>query len=538
MSKFCTKCGKQLSDDSLFCSACGSKQDEVVTNPQEVELEIITPQTPQPKNVVQQSNSVQYETTQTNFSPQNNKSSKLFSNSPYSTPTIVKQFLLCLLSLVMLITVFLPVKTISAEYNDEEINVGITPIDSIVFLFDSFSSLSSNEIQDSNLYDSMLDDVEELQDILSDNDNELNAESRALFSKAVKKFARLAMMSEDFQTTVILVVMGILSVVYIVFSVLFLLYSVLKLLGILNIIKNKVYPKTYGFAGIMFAIFIGLQTAFSIDSASFINNSSLNNVEMITGFGTTLGIIAYSVIFTLLIAISCFWQKSLKGFNPVKDILVAVASILIIVLSLGPVFNAEVKTIFSGNNDKKTAQVEIYNDVYTDMTTTDDLYDLQKTFEDSTKKEVTDYINNRMSSFKWYSARDVRNGKANEIIYPMITSSYFMILGDIGFTISNLSPILITLISVLAAYVLALVLIRFISNENNVGIQKRVNTFTLISIIIYNIINIALLITVNAFFTTYCKNTFTLSLSVGNILTILVAIILKCIDSKRNQQQQ
>ena len=25
MSKFCTKCGKELTDDSLFCSACGSK---------------------------------------------------------------------------------------------------------------------------------------------------------------------------------------------------------------------------------------------------------------------------------------------------------------------------------------------------------------------------------------------------------------------------------------------------------------------------------------------------------------------------------
>ncbi len=118
MSKFCTKCGKQLSDDSLFCSACGSKQEPVIneeTQTKSIENEISPTTTPK--------------------SPVSN----FLSNTPYTLSTIIKQFLLCLLSLVMVITIFLPVKSMTIDYNGDEVELGITPIDSIIFTLDSFS---------------------------------------------------------------------------------------------------------------------------------------------------------------------------------------------------------------------------------------------------------------------------------------------------------------------------------------------------------------------------------------------------------------
>ncbi len=533
MSKFCTKCGKLLSDDSLFCSACGKKQEEVVDQSQEIQLEIFTPQTNEVESPSSQTNSVQFETVQASVSAQSDNKSKLFSKSPYSTPTIIKQFLICLLSIIMFLTVFLPVKTVVAEYDNDEVKVGITPIDSIVFLFDSFSSLSADEIKDTDLYDSLIDDAEELMDELADNDGELNNKSRALFAKIVKKYARLSIMSENYKPAVMLFVIAIFSLFYIIVSLLFLIYSVLKLLNVLIVINKKVYPKTYGLAGIVFASFIGLYTAFSIDSASFTSGISLYDFEIVTGAGVILGMIAFALIFTSLIAIRFFCQKSLKVFNPVKSVLTAVVSILLIILCLGPTFSAEVKTTFSGESNKKTVSVDVYADVYNSMVSTDDLYDLQETFEDLTKSQVTEYIEHQLSKFERYTAREVKKGEANDMIFPMITWSYFMTLGDFGFVISNLAPILVTLINFASAYVLTLVLISFMSNDNDENGQKRAKTFALISMILYTLLNMALVIVVNSFYSTFMKNTFTLSLSITNIFALIVAIILKCIDIKR-----
>ncbi len=41
--KFCSNCGKQLNDDAMFCSGCGSKQ---VAAPTTLHLSITTTQRP------------------------------------------------------------------------------------------------------------------------------------------------------------------------------------------------------------------------------------------------------------------------------------------------------------------------------------------------------------------------------------------------------------------------------------------------------------------------------------------------------------
>ena len=49
MPKFCTKCGKELIPNAIFCSSCGTKLDEVPQQPQSQPQQVVTqPQTAQP----------------------------------------------------------------------------------------------------------------------------------------------------------------------------------------------------------------------------------------------------------------------------------------------------------------------------------------------------------------------------------------------------------------------------------------------------------------------------------------------------------
>ncbi|MBR2322629.1 MAG: zinc-ribbon domain-containing protein [Clostridia bacterium] len=514
MSKFCTKCGKELTDDSSFCSACGSKQEPVIneeTQTKSIENEILPTTTPK--------------------SPVSN----FLSNTPSTLSTIIKQFLLCLLSLIMFINIFLPVKSITIDYNDEKVELGITPIDSIIFTVDSFSSLSSEEIEDSKLYESLLDDTEALNEELQDNDGEFNEESTALFNSAVKKTARLLFMSEDYETNIFLISEGIISVVYIVVSVLFLVYSILKLLNYLGILNNKVYPKTYGLSGFTLAIFIGLYTLFSVEDFSIINVFLGNKLDVEMGVGSILGFISFGIIYAVIISIRFFFQKRLKPFNVIKSIVTLVTSILLILLCFGPAFNVEIKTQFSDASTKKTAIVEIYNGVYTDMKVKDEYKELLEDFEDATEDEISDGLEALLYRLSFYSKRDVTKGKANSIIYDIIKKSYYIQLEDFGFNISSITPIILTLINISVGYLISLILIRFMTNDYDVHAESRTKTLVLFFIILYTILNLVLILSVNSFFDTYLKNKFMLSLSIANIFALIVAVFIKFTDNLFNK---
>ncbi len=514
MSKFCTKCGKELTDESLFCSACGTKQEPAINEEQQTNLieNKILPNTT-PKSTV----------------------SNFLSNTQYTIPTIIKQFLLCLLSLVMVITIFLPVKSMTIDYNGDEVELGITPIDSIIFTVDSFSSLSSEDIQDSKLYESLLDDKEALDEALQDYDGEFNNDSTALFNSAVKKTARLLFMSEDYETNIFLVLEGIISVAYIVVSALFLIYAILKLLNYLGVINNKIYPKTYGLSGFMLAIFIGLYTVFSIEDLSIINVFLGDNLDVEMGAGSTLGFISFGIIYAVIISIRYFFQKSLKPFNVIKSIVTLVTSILLILLCFGPAFNTEIKATFSDSSTKKTAIVEIYNDVYIDMKVNDEYDELLENFEDATEEEIAESFERLLNRISYYSKREVTKGKANSIIYDIIKKSYYLQLEDFGFIISSITPIILTLISISAGYLISLILIRLMTNDYDVHAESRTKSLMLFFTILYTILNVVLILAVNNFFDTYLKYKFTLLLSTANIFALIVAIIIKLTDKLFNK---
>ena len=505
MSKFCTKCGKELTDDSLFCSACGTKQEPAINEEQQtnpIENKILPNTTPK--------------STLSNF----------LSNTQYTIPTIIKQFLLCLLSLVMVITIFLPVKSMTIDYDGDEVEFGITPIDSIIYTVDSFSSLSS---EDSKLYESLLDDKEALDEALQDNDGEFNNDSTALFNSAVKKTTRLLFMSEDYETNIFLVLEGIISVAYIIVSALFLIYSILKLLNYLGVINNKIYPKTYGLSGFMLAIFIGLYTVFSIEDSS-INVFLGDYLDVEMGAGSTLGFISFGIIYAVIISIRYFFQKSLKPFNVIKSIVTLVTSILLILLCFGPAFNTEIKATFSDSSTKKTASVEIYNNVYTDMKVNDEYYELF-----ATEEEIAESFERLLNRISYYSKREVTKGKANSIIYDIIKKSYYLQLEDFGFIISSITPIILTLISISAGYLVSLILIRLMTNDYDVHAESRTKSLMLFFTILYTILNVVLILAVNNFFDTYLKYKFTLLLSTANIFALIVSIVIKLTDKLFNK---
>lgn len=520
MSKYCTKCGQALSDESLFCSACGTKQETTAfkkyTN--EAKVEVAVTQTVQQKPKIEHKN----------FN---------FSQLPYSKPTIFKQFLLCLLSLILVIAIFLPYRTINFKYDKDKTTIGITPIDNIIFLFDSFSSLDSEDIQDSDLYESIVDDLEDFIEEFSDNDNEFNAKSRSLFSRIVKNATRLYFMSEEFDVTLLLVLEGIISIAYIIVSVLFLIFSVLKLLDQLNIISTKVYRESYHILDLILAIFVGLCTISKLDATQI---SSLNleiediAVNSVAGSGMILSIIGFVITFAGMIAIRFIYEKNLTKFNPVKSIISAVCAIALILLCVAPTFNAKIKTYYEGDTYRKTATVEVYSDIYGNAVITEEEEEFLDNFEDANREEIKQYFESLLSEFKLYTSKEVKKGEANTLVHKIILYAYKTQTTKLEQTISSIIPLLILFTTMSAGYLLGLLALRFITNINKKNSISLAKMLILISMIAFFTLNTIFVITANANLHKYLSSAFNLALSSANIIALIVSIVLTIVNNDRD----
>ena len=248
------------------------------------------------------------------------------------------------------------------------------------------------------------------------------------------------------------------------------------------------------------------------------------------GAGSTLGFISFGIIYAVIISIRYFFQKSLKPFNVIKSIVTLITSILLILLCFGPAFNTEIKATFSDSSTKKTASVEIYNNVYTDMKVNDEYYELF-----ATEEEIAESFERLLNRISYYSKREVTKGKANSIIYDIIKKSYYLQLEDFGFIISSITPIILTLISISAGYLVSLILIRLMTNDYDVHAESRTKSLMLFFTILYTILNVVLILAVNNFFDTYLKYKFTLLLSTANIFALIVSIVIKLTDKLFNK---
>ncbi len=493
MSKFCTKCGKELSDDSLFCSACGSKQDEV-------------------NSAIPSINTYNNTTTQ-----------KKLLNKDNLLP-IIRCGLVALLSLIMFIFSFLPITTIEYEYGSKKINIQVTAIDNASFMFSSFYSLSQDEIEESDLYYNNVLLLEDLQEELFDAD-EITPKLESLINKYIKNTISLTLMHENAETDFRIISLGVISLLYLFISLITLIVSLLKLLMALKIIQKETIKNL----GIKFS----LATFILCILVTVLSNSyfKISYLETLIGYGSLTIIITACIIYIALIILNyIFKEYNSKVYLPLKIISLAIALTLIL-LSTSPILIANIRTKFAGKDTKRELSVDVYDNIYNNLIITNEdkenIYDIM----DMTKEEKREYFENLFKNYSYFTTLDIKEGKANGITSTIATTLLKVKTDSIIRFVLSLYPYIAFATIIFASILLYQNLIYLLLGKNLNFVINLCKIFTLVGTVLTIATNIALTIILNYISDGYISD-ITFSLGASTIISTLIAFILVFIPSK------
>lgn len=192
--KFCINCGSQLTDEALFCSACGTKQETPEVAPYDSTKTATAP------SVSEEICVDETEAPRADVAPASVAKAK----RKLPVFSIIRNSVILLVAFVLLIGSFMPISRISAEdYNlfsideTEDIDFGVTTIQQVILIFDSFKELEDDEIMDSKIYEKIEDLTDDLEDLDEDDLDDLSSSDRKKFDKLFFNMLRLMMQSED-----------------------------------------------------------------------------------------------------------------------------------------------------------------------------------------------------------------------------------------------------------------------------------------------------------------------------------------------------
>ena len=491
MSKYCTKCGQLLSDESLFCNACGTKQEKA-------EAVNSTPAT--------MNNNFLYEKPAIS-------SSAIGKDKIIS---IVKSGLIALLSVIILIFSFLPIVSIKYEYQKEDINVTVNAIDCASIMFYSFNSLSTEEIEESDLYYKNQEILQELRDEIEYSEK-FTDEANNLVNKYVKNIAYLAVMNEDYTDLLPTIAIGSVSIVYIVFAITTFILSILKLLSTIGVLKKDAIKNlALRFSIITLCICLLIST---------IATSTLRipTFETSVGYGSLTIIILASIVYLALMLLNVIFKLYEKKINlPLKFVSIAFA-ITLILLSTSPILTANVKTIFSGKDTKRELSINVYQDVYKDLIIEND--DKETIYEiiDLSKEEKREYFEQMLNAYSYFTTYQIKEGLADSVTSNLTTTLLKVKANEFIRVLLSTYQIISNLGVIFALFILYENLICLTLGKYAHFILILSKILTLITSFVSLTMNVILLITLNSITDTYLSG-LSYSLGAGTIIMAIIAL--------------
>ncbi len=491
MSKYCTKCGQLLSDDSLFCSTCGAKQEkgETVT---------YTPATTNDNSL--------------------NKKTAISSNAIGKDKiiSIVKSGLIALLSVIMLIFSFLPIFSIKYEYQKTEINVNVSAIDCASIMFYSFNSLTTEEIEESDLYYKNQEILQELQDEIVYSE-EFTDEANNLVNKYVKNIAFLAVMHEDYTNLLPTIAIGSVSIVYILFAITTFILSILKLLSTIGVFeKDTIKNLALRFSIITLCVCLLISTVAT-------STLRIPTFETSVGYGSLTIIVLAFIVYLALMLINVIFKQYEKKINlPLKFVSIAFA-IALILLSTSSILTANVKTTFSGKDSKRELSIEVYQDVYKDLIIKND--DKETIYEiiDLTKEEKREYFEEIFKAYSYYTTYQIKEGHADSITSNLTTTLLKVKADEFIRIVLSTYQIISYLGVIFALFILYENIICLTLGKYAHFILILGKILTLITSLVSLTMNVILLITLNGITDTYLSG-LSYSLGVGTIIMAIIAL--------------
>lgn len=456
--KFCPQCGTKLESDMRFCVVCGARQPEMNA---EVETPIAPARQAEPITTPTEAVPVAVET-EAHETPVCKKLAwnRVKGANWGKISGIIRASVIMLAALLMLLTAFLPIFTVSpsgvsARASDmDEVELKISAAQNIVFLFDTLQQLDEEELEDSELADELYELQEELFEQMEADDaddfSDLSDEGMAVFAEYILVGLRLGMQSENTATPYSLIALGVLSAAYIVLAVLAFLFALLHLLSACGVMKRLHFTRTVlSFAVLVPMLLFALQSAMTVfyaePTAFSLSMTGLSVWTVVLG-----GLVLASFVLTAAL------KKQLPTVPQMLKRLPAMAMAIALLCTLsGSVVNTNVKTEFANKSRKSEATMALPAGFFNNLVLSENDYEeYSKWVAETPEEEMNEYFEEYFEDFSWYSKRQFERGDAyDENIHLLIEMGapfdFHLVMPVFG-----IIPVLYILAAVAAALIL------------------------------------------------------------------------------------
>ncbi|MBQ9784605.1 MAG: zinc-ribbon domain-containing protein [Clostridia bacterium] len=514
MEKFCTNCGAALDENSVFCTACGTRQETAEPAPE--------------------------------------KEAPAAKANPMDTKRLIKLgigALAFVLSFVMLILAFCPILRI-VQPGDFEAEIKISPLQNIAFVFDAIQSKDYEDLQDTALYDRYEDAIEDFYDELDGNEDEyddLSAKAKRLYNKCSVYQTRLEMRGENFGLTPAMVIAAVLSLVYVLAAValvaISLWYLLTVLLGTAGIgDKLGSLRQSLSFlsaseesvkAYLVSAVCALPMLMISLFASMFMTFEGESFKTVIAGPGVCV-IVFCAILFAGFIAEKVLAKEFKLDRALVTRGIAFVCALLLTVLAFAPVISTKIRAEFSGRSSEKTVRVGMSASILTSWYLTkevkDDLKDSMETMEDvyDDKDDAREaLLTAACPSFVSYKSRDVEDGEYDVTIGSFLLMSH-VAGGYMGMGwIFGLVTVLNALVAIAGCALMWYNLVAVAGGKSVSAIAKYAKRVALIAAVIALLLTVLFAIMTTSSIKKYLDNDYEVSVGIaaGIVFMVIFAVV-------------
>lgn len=511
--KYCINCGQSIPGDAKFCPSCAFKQptqqpvqpmQQPVQQPmQEPVQQPMQQPMQQPAPVYQQA---PYAPPKRELTPEEKAKAKA------KICTIIKSSLLLFLSLLLVVMMFMPVMSITAEINNVECEVSVTPIDAVKFLFDSMEDAS--KLTDTSAY-------EELTEIYTEM---LNDPDEDLYEDVLYWTVRATLQTDKYSPTVSLATSAIMSIVFIMIAVTAFVLSVLNFIGIFVPALNKPILGKYALIASTLAAALTLILYYPFKLAFYDVASGSSGIEV--GIGITPFVILFIAIAAVVsypVLAHVLGEKKLDVTKTVKSGIGILLAIIALCLPTTALFT-------SGGE----VPMYMYSDVKVDVTY---YHDVQDILSDK-YTEGNDYsILNATNEFSWdivgklenFRLADDEARERGTLDRSILNSAYrYSLAYDFGFAF-DFVPAFYYLAMLAIAAMLWMLLLSFVSDNSFSGAMLASRVVSLVFALLTLVMVVAFVLIINGALSIAIENlgteySYGLGIGVG-LISFIIAVI-------------
>lgn len=491
----CARCGSNLSKEERFCHNCG-----LAVKQKKIDSSL-------------------------DCSAKNKTSRKKFITA------IIKNSLLLAMAVFMLISVFLPLISISGDITRFDVELNYSSIDGIEAAINSCYSLDADEMED---------EAEDLEDAAAEYVDEwADDEEPDQLESFIKDVLMLALRSEDVEVSVGKISMLVLSIAQILLAIAFLVFAILNFISLFTRMKS--------FSKLSFSLL--LLNSIVIFTNAFIFKHEFGSIKLgdrfyaseggITAIPILMLILAICISITFLVLRLAVDKENFKVGNIIKNSLVLIFALVILISAFAPIVNTNVKAEFLGSSSPKRATSSLDSSVFYSFNITED-----------EKEEIEDKLN---SELFWYDeARHIFSSLENCKKYEFekgkgdaksINQNMFswLLLGYDAYEYAGIFSLGGTVMTGIVACALLLIFITLYELAMGVKINLAIS-YTLKSVVILLTLMILILaivmsVVVTGYADTVNNINYSSSIAYGPVLMLIFAIAVICVPSIKSKKE-